>query len=126
MITVEDLSYICYSSDGDRRRFDMDEQRIREIAEDAFKAHVRRFEIIRIDVEPRLDHDGDRVVDVNIYGDIEHEVLSSGRLLQVESDIISKAWSEVEDDLGFPLVHFYSESTLKRHDLAKSKRIRRN
>ena len=104
----------------------MDEQQIREIAEDAFKAHVRRFEIIRIDVEPRLDQDGDRVVDVNIYGDIEHEVLSSGRLLQVESDIISKAWSEVEDDLGFPLVHFYSESTLKRHDLAKSKRARWN
>ena len=104
----------------------MDEQKIRVIAEDAFKAHVRNSEIIRIGVEPRLDHDGDRVVDVNIYGDIEHEVLSGGGLLQVESDIVSKAWSEVEDDLGFPLVHFYSKSTLKRHDSMALKKARRN
>ena len=49
-----------------------------------------------------------------------------GGLLQVESDIVSKAWSEVEDDLGFPLVHFYSKSALKRHDSMASKKARRN
>ena len=45
----------------------IDEQRIREIAENAFRAHFGDFEIVRIDVEPRIDHDGDRVVDVKIY-----------------------------------------------------------
>ena len=44
----------------------MDEQQVREIAENAFRAHFSDFEIIRIDIEPRIDHDGDRVVDVNI------------------------------------------------------------
>lgn len=104
----------------------MDKQEIRKIVEDAFNAHVGDFEIIRIDVEPRIDHDEDRVVDVNIYGDIKHDVLSGDGLLRVHSDIVSKTWRDVEDDLGFPLVHFYSKSTLKRHDSMALKRIRRN
>ena len=99
----------------------MDEQQIRMIAETAFKAYVRDFEIVRIDVKPRLDHEGDRVVDVNIYSDIKHGTLSGDGLLRVESDIVSKAWSDVEDDLGFPLVHFYSKSTLRQHDSMTSK-----
>ena len=104
----------------------MDKQEIRKIVEDAFNAHVGDFEIIRIDVEPRIDHDEDRVVDVNIYGDIKHDVLNGDGLLRVHSDIVSKAWRDVEDDLGFPLVHFYSKSTLKRHDSMALKKIRRN
>ena len=104
----------------------MDEQQIREIAEDAFKAHFSDLEIVRIDVDPRIDHDGDRVVDVKIYCDGNYEKLRGAGLLRVHSDIASKAWREVEDDLGFPLIHFYSKSTLKRHDAMALKRIRGN
>ena len=104
----------------------MDEQKIREIAEDAFKAHFSDFEIVRIDVEPRIDHDEDRVVDVNIYYDSKYKTPRGAGLLRVHSDIVSKAWGEAEDDLGFPLIHFYSKSTLKRHDLMASKRKRRS
>ena len=100
----------------------IDEQQIREIAENAFRAHFSDFEIVRIDVEPTLDHDGDKVVDVNIYCDSKNGLARGPGLSRVQSEIASKAWREVEDDLGFPLVHFYSKSTLKLHDLAKSKR----
>ena len=104
----------------------MNKKDIETIVEDAFKTHVGDFDIVRIDVEPRIDHDGDRVVDVNIYGDIKREVLNGNGLLRINSDIVSKAWREVEDDLGFPLVHFYSKSALKRHDSMASKRKRRS
>jgi len=104
----------------------IDEQQIREIAENAFRAHFSDFEIVRIDVEPTLDHDGDRVVDVNIYCDSKNGLARGPGLSRVQSEITTKAWREVEDDLGFPLVHFYSKSTLKLHDSAKSKRTRRN
>ena len=104
----------------------MDEQQVREIAENAFRAHFSDFEIIRIDIEPRIDHDGDRVVDVNIYCHGNYEKLRGSGLLKVHSEIASKAWREVEDDLGFPLIHFYSKSTLKRHDSMNSKRTRRS
>ena len=102
----------------------IDEQQIRETAEIAFKTHFSDFEIVRIDVEPTLDHDGDKVVDVNIYCDSKKGLARGPGLSRVQSEIASKAWRDVEDDLGFPLVHFYSKSTLKRHDLAKSKRAR--
>ena len=104
----------------------MDEQQVREIAENAFRAHFSDFEIIRIDIEPRIDHDGDRVVDVNIYCHGNYEKLRGSGLLKVHSEIASKAWREVEDDLGFPLIHFYSKSTLKRRDSMNSKRTRRS
>ncbi len=104
----------------------IDKQQVREIAENAFKAHFSDFEIIRIDVEPMIDHDGDRIVDVNIYCDGNYKKLHGAGRSRVHSEIASKTWYEVEDDLGFPLVHFYSKSTLKQHDLAKSKRIRRS
>ena len=104
----------------------MKKKKIRKIAEDAFKAHFSDFEIVRIDVNPRLDHDGDRVVDVNIYCDGNYKKLRGPGLLRVQSDIVSNAWRKVEDDLGFPLVNFYSKPTLKRHDAIALKRIRNN
>ena len=104
----------------------MDKQQIRKIAEDAFKMHFSDFEIIRIDIEPRVDHDEDRVVDVNIYYYGQTKKLRGAGLLRVHSDIVSKAWGEVDDDLGFPLIHFYSKSTLRRHDSMALKRHRRS
>ena len=95
----------------------MDKEDIRKIAEEAFKAHVNESEIIHIDVEPRIDHDEERVVDVNIYYDGEYMKLRDA-LLHVHSDIVSKVWRDVEEDLGFPLIHFYSKSTYKQHKKA--------
>ena len=104
----------------------MDEQKIRKIAEKAFKTHFSDFEIVQIDVEQRRDHDGDKVVDVNIYCDGKNGLARGTGLLRVQSEIVSKAWRNVKDDLGFPLVHFYSKSALKRRNSMALKRIRRN
>ena len=40
------------------------------------------------------------------------------RLLRVRSEVVSKAWRQVEDDLGFPLVHFIAKSDIGRRDPA--------
>ena len=64
----------------------MKKKKFRKIAEDAFKAHFSDFEIVRIDVDPRIDHDGDRVVDVKIYCDGKYEELRDPGLLRVHSE----------------------------------------
>ena len=43
--------------------------------------------------------------------DGKDEQLNGAGLLRVQSDIVSKAWREVEDDLGFPGVHFLPGSS---------------
>lgn len=96
----------------------MNERLICEIVETAFKARFSNVEIVRVTVKQRLDHDEDPVVDVNIVYDGRYEQLNGAGLLRVQSDIVSKAWREVEDDIGFPLVHFISKSTLGRRDPA--------
>ena len=104
----------------------MKEKDIEKIAKKAFKAHFSDFEIVQIDVEQRLDHDGDRVVDVDIYCDSKNGFARGSGLLRVQSEIVSKAWRNVKDDLGFPLVHFYSKSALKQRNSMASKRKRRS
>ena len=39
-------------------------------------------------------------------------------LLRVQHDIVSKAWRDVEKDLGFPIVQFFAKSDLGRRDPA--------
>ena len=96
----------------------MNVEQIRKIAESAFRAHFAEVDIVRIDVKPRLDHDGDNVVDVNFVCDGDYEQLKGGGLLRVQREIVSKAWRDVEDDLGFPIVHFFERSTLEYPDPA--------
>ena len=48
---------MCCSSGGHRRRSNMNERQIREIAETAFKRHFGDVEIVRVNVEPGFDHD---------------------------------------------------------------------
>ena len=91
----------------------MNEQLISKIAEAAFKVHFSDVGIVRVNVKRRLDHDEDPVVDVNIVYDGKYEQLNGAGLLRVQSDIVSKAWREVEDDIGFPLVHFFSKSKFR-------------
>ena len=85
----------------------MDKDDIRIIAERVFKKHVQKSKIIHVDVRPRIDHDEDRVVDVNIYYDGKYTELRDALML-VHSDIVSEVWGDVKEDLGFPLINFYS------------------
>lgn len=95
-------------------RQEINEAQIREIAERAFRAHLTGIDIVRVDVKPRLDHDGDPVVDVKFVCDGDYEQLTGERLLRVQSEIVSKAWREVEKDLGFPIVNFTGNSDLEQ------------
>lgn len=101
-------------------RQEINEVQIREIAERAFRAHLTGIDIVRVDVKPRLDHDGDPVVDVKFVCDGDYKQLTGERLLRVQSEIVSKAWREVEKDLGFPIVNFTGNSRLS--SLARKRR----
>ena len=96
----------------------MDTEQICKIAKTAFKHHFGDVEIVQVNVKPGFDHDEDPVVDVTLIYDGEYEKLNGAGLLRVQSDIVSKAWREVEDDLGFPCVHFLPISSLGRCDPA--------
>ena len=96
----------------------MDEQRVREIAEAAFKAHFGAVRVVRVNVRRGFDYDeDDPMVDVNIIYDGKYEQLSGQGLLGAVGDH-SKVWWDVEDSLGFPLVHFIAKSDIGRRDPA--------
>ena len=97
----------------------MNEQQIREIAETAFKRHFGDVEVVRVNVLPKLSFQDDSpVVDVKIIYDGKFEQLTGEGLLRVHSDIVSKTWREVEDDLGFPILYLIPKSELGRRDPA--------
>lgn len=97
----------------------MNEQRIREIAEAAFKRYFGEVGIFRVNVRPRLGFEDDSpVVDVTIIYDGEYEQLNGEGLLRVQSAVVDKAWREAEDAMGFPLVHFIPKSSIGRRDPA--------
>lgn len=91
----------------------MNEEQIRTIAECAFRAHFSEVKVDQVQVKPRLDHDGDPVVDVNIIYDGKYEQVAGAGLLDVQSDIVEQAWRDVEIDLGFPIVRFIPKSALR-------------
>ena len=65
----------------------MNEQRGREIAEVAFKAHFGAVRVVRVNVRRGFDYDkDDPMVDVNIIYDGKYEQLSGHGLLDVQSD----------------------------------------
>ena len=97
----------------------MNERQIREIAETAFKRHFGDVEVFRVNVWPKLSFQDDSpVVDVKIIYDGKYEQLTGEGLLRVQSDIVSKTWREVEDDLGFPILYFIPKSEIGRRDPA--------
>ena len=97
----------------------MNEQQIREIAEEAFKYHFGDVKLLRVNIRTRLGFEDDSpVVEVNIIYDGKYEQLNGAGLLRVQSDIVAAAWRDVEDDLGFPVVHFYAKSDIGRRDPA--------
>ena len=94
----------------------MTEQDIREIAEKAFKSRFGNIEIVCTNVRPHLDHTDSPVVDVHIVYDGKYKQMNIPDLLRVRTEVIDKAWWQVEDGLGFPLVHFFAKSGIGRRD----------
>jgi len=99
----------------------MTEQEIREIAETAFKDKFPNVKLDRVNVWPGFGFEDDSpIVDVSIIYDGKYEQLNGLGISKVLTEVVSKAFWEVEDDLGFPCVHFFSKPELKRgrRDLA--------
>ena len=99
----------------------MTEQEIRQIAEGAFKCAFPDVGLDRVNVWPGFGFEDDSpVVDISIIYEGKYEQLNADGLLEVQTEIVDKAYRAVEDDLGFPCVHFYSKPELKRgrRDLA--------
>ena len=99
----------------------MTEQEIRQIAEAAFKAEFPDVVLHRVNVWPEAGfEDYSPSVYVNIIYDGRYEQLNARGLVNVLSEVATKAYYEVEDDLGFPCVRFFSKPELERsrRDLA--------
>ena len=97
----------------------MNERQIREIAETAFKRYFGDVKLFRVNVRPGFGFEDDSPkVDVTIIYDGKYEQLNGAGMVRVQSEIVSKTWREVEDDLGFPCVHFFAKSELGRRDPA--------
>ena len=97
----------------------MNEQEVREIAEAAFKRQFGDIEIVAINIWPRLGFDDDSpVVEVKIIYDGEYEQVNARGFLRVQSELVSKAWREGKDDLGWPSLHFIPKSEIGQRDPA--------
>ena len=97
----------------------MNEQEIREIVEAAFKRQFGDIEIVRINVRPGFGFEDDSpVVDVSIIYDGKYEQLNGRGFLRVQSELVSKAWREGKDDLGWPCLHFIPKSDIGQRDPA--------
>ena len=93
---------------------------LKRIAERAFKARFSDIKIVRIDVKPGHDHDGDAIVDVNFVCDGDYSQFNGKGLNKLHSEIVSKAWRDSEHGLGlgFPLVHFFDKDDFEEPDAA--------
>ena len=96
----------------------MNEQQLREIAETAFKRQFADIDIVKINIRQRLDHDGDPVVDVNIYYDEECGQLTGDGYSRVSLEVLDKTWCEGKGDFGYPLVHLLVKAGLERNPTA--------
>ena len=96
----------------------MNDQRIREIAETAFRAHFGDIEVVRVNIRRGFDHEDDPVVDVNIIYDGKCEQLNGDGLLDVDREIMNKVWRDGEDCPDWPHVHFIPKSEIGRRDPA--------
>ena len=94
--------------------------KLRRVAERAFKARFSSIKIVRIDVKPGYDHDGDPVVDVNFVCDGDYRQFTGKALSKLHSEIVSKTWRNPEHGLGlgFPLLHYFDKDDFKEPDAA--------
>ena len=93
---------------------------LKRIAERAFKARFSSIKIVRIDVKPGYDHDGDAVVYVNFVCDGDYSQFTGKALNKLHAEIVSKAWRKPEHGLGlgFPHVHYFDKNDFKDPDAA--------
>lgn len=97
----------------------MTEQRVREIAEGAFRARFGGIEVVSVTVKPGFDYYDDPMVDVSIVYDGEFEQLDAAGILQVQSDIVDMVLDDDPDNSpGWPLVHLIAKSDMEEHELA--------
>ena len=93
---------------------------LKRIAERAFKARFSDIKIVRIDVKPGHDLDGDSVVDVTFVCDGDYSQFNGKALNKLHTEIVSKAWRNPGNDLGlgYPLVHFFDKDDFDEPDAA--------
>ena len=99
----------------------MNEQEVREIAEAAFKGKFPDVKLHRVNVWPDAGFEDDSpTVDVSIIYDGKYEQLNAHGLLEVVTEVVDKAYREIEHNLGFPCLHFFPKAELERsrRDLA--------
>ena len=96
----------------------MNEQQLREIAAAAFKRQFADIAVVGINIRPRLDHEDEPVVDVDIYYDDECGQVTGRGYSRVALEVLDKTWGEGKDDLGYPLVHLLVKAGLKQRDPA--------
>ncbi len=97
----------------------MDEQRVRQIVEAAFKARFSDIDIVTIEIDPGgFNLDGEPLVDVRVVYDAELEQLLRGNPMEVRSEIIEKLWDEPEDSPVWPQIHFVTKSDIDRRKQA--------
>lgn len=93
----------------------MDEEAIRGVAETVFRRCFSDVELVRVNVQPGLDHDGDPVVDLRIVYDDKHgkvASLSGAGVLRMRSEVHSKFWINPAQYPGFPVLYFIALSEL--------------
>ena len=107
---------MCCSGNGRRKRPEINDWQVREIAAAAFKARFGDIEVVN--VKPGLDHYDDPLVNVKIIYDGTVEQLIGPDLLRVRSEIVDKVWRNAEDSPVWPQVHFIAKSGIGRRDPA--------
>lgn len=88
----------------------MTEQHLREIAKVAFRRYFSDVKIIKIDVKPGFLHfDEDQpAIDVTISFDgSKYDKSYTEGLMNVDAEILDKAWLKKKQDFGYPYVYFH-------------------
>ena len=97
---------------------EMNEQEMRKIVEEAFKARFGDVELVSINVKPGVGFDGDPVVDIKIIYDGKFEQLDGEGLVRVDQEVDTKFDADSEAYPGLPLLHFIAKSDIGDRDPA--------
>ena len=96
----------------------MKEQEMRKIVEAAFKARFGDIELVRVNVKPGVDFDGDPMVDIILIYDGKFEQLNGEDILRVNHEVHTKFDADSEACPGWPLLHYIARSDIGKRDPA--------